>query len=661
MVLLISILIFSISLFAKQDLIDSQPEILFKYDQLKKNQEKFKLQVEFNKAILLLEQEEYKKAIIILKNTSKIIKVPSFLNIGIAYYKLKQYKNALLYLENIYNYNEASFLNTYSYLASCYYLYEIKNDKKYLEKIVNITKKYKKISEHSKRILVDTYILLKNYEKALKILDSMKFPMNLKKAILYLKIKDYKKAELFLELSKEKTFNQKKIDQILWLMVYRDLKSNQLEKLKDHIKEINKRKDNFNVNLELPLQIYFNKNKFTSKEYLKFVTKFDLDRKINFVFYFAPFIFSDNEEILYDLSKGFIFKDKQNITSLEQMVSYNAKFIEIIQDDPILRVIKLKSFIKEDSNSYVYYNLALCYAQINDFHNAYKYFSKAYKLNPGNKLYSVMTIISANKINKKLKDYSYIEKNLKSKNGMYKYFGEKIFNIFINKSYKVTTEAKSYEKTIFYKSLDYLEKLDTNKITSTHPLFKEHYKDPLVYLMKLSIRKKDESDYTYFARIQDNIPLDINNNFLNAPLFVTNFYIDLLKAIGLFEKANFLMHGNNNPSYLRTKALKYLYNNKAQQTMTILEKLQKDFKLEDKYTMYLIVAALLELEKYNEASLQISLIKVILNDNGADFLTGVQLIQDLKLNGALQYLKQPYKDTLIDFRLINLDSLLESL
>ncbi len=209
-VLLISILIFSISLFAKQDLIDSQPEILFKYDQLKKNQEKFKLQVEFNKAILLLEQEEYKKAIIILKNTSKIIKVPSFLNIGIAYYKLKQYKNALLYFENIYNYNEASFLNTYSYLASCYYLYEIKNDKKYLEKIVNITKKYKKISEHSKRILVDTYILLKNYEKALKILDSMKFPMNLKKAILYLKIKDYKKAELFLEQSKEKTFNQKK-------------------------------------------------------------------------------------------------------------------------------------------------------------------------------------------------------------------------------------------------------------------------------------------------------------------------------------------------------------------------------------------------------------------------------------------------------------------
>ena len=50
----------------------------------------------------------------------------------------------------------------------------------------------------------------------------------------------------------------------------------------------------------------------------------------------------------------------------------------------------------------MYYNLALCYAQIFDYHNAYKYFSKAYKLNPGNKLYSSMTLITANRIDLKL-------------------------------------------------------------------------------------------------------------------------------------------------------------------------------------------------------------------------------------------------------------------
>ncbi|WP_052502659.1 hypothetical protein [Halarcobacter anaerophilus] len=77
--------------------------------------------------------------------------------------------------------------------------------------------------------------------------------------------------------------------------------------------------------------------------------------------------------------------------------------------------------------------------------------------------------------------------------------------------------------------------------------------------------------------------------------------------------------------------------------------------------MYLIVAALLEEKRYNDASLQISLIKAILNDNSADFLTGVQLIQELKLSSISQYMKEPYTDDLIDFRLKNFDELLESL
>lgn len=660
-VFLTLISIFSLSLFAKEDIIDSQPEILFKYDNLKKNQEKFRLQVEFNKAILLLEQGKYKKAIDILKETSKILKIPSFLNIGIAYFKLGQKENALLYLNNIYDFTEAAYSNKYSYISACYYLFQLEKDVKYLETIVEVTRKYKSLSEHSKRLLVDTYIILKDYEKALKVLDAMDFPMHLKRAMLYLKIKDYSSAERFLEKAKNNTYNQARIDEILWLMVYRDLKSNQLEKLKEHIALINDRKSNFKTNSTYPLQIFFNKNKFTSKQYLKFVTKFNENRKIDFMFYFAPFIFSDNEEILYDISKGFIFKDKQNVQSLEEMVSYNSKFIDIIQEDPIIRVSKLKSFIREDSNSYIYYNLALCYAQINDFHNAYKYFSKAYKLNPGNKLYSTMTIISANKINKKLKDIEYIQSNIKSKNGMYKYFGQMLYKIFLDPELVIDIEPENYKSTIFYKSMDYLVKLEEDKIDKTHPLFLEHYKDPLVYLMKATIRKKDENDYKYFSRLQDNIPLRINNNFLEGPLVVTQFYIDLLKAIGLFYKADLSIDGKQSPSYLRTKALRDLHNQKPEETIKTLESLQRQYKLEDKYTMYLIVAALLEANRYNDASIQISLIKAILNDSGADFLTGVQLIQDLKLNSASQYFKEPYLDSLIDFRLDGFDKLLESL
>ncbi len=107
--------------------------------------------------------------------------------------------------------------------------------------------------------------------------------------------------------------------------------------------------------------------------------------------------------------------------------------------------------------------------------------------------------------------------------------------------------------------------------------------------------------------------------------------------------------------------MKYLHEGNAQATVDILEYLQKKYNLEDEYTMYLLVAALLEAGRYNDASLQISLIKGLLKDKGADFLSGVQLIQELKLNGAKQFFDYKYTDSLIDFKLENFEKYLESL
>lgn len=655
------LIILNISLYAKRDVIESQPEIIFNYDKLKKKQDTFVLQFDFNKAVLLMEKKEYKKAIEVFKQTAKTIKIPSFLNIAIGYYKLGEIDNAKLYLNNIYNYKKAIFKNTYSYMSACYYLYQITKDNKYLEIIIDIAKKHKDLTEHSKRMLADTFIILKEYQKALTVLDSMKFALDLKKGLLYLKLKDYVNAEIFLKRAKDKTYNQYKIDKINWIMVLRDLKANDLEKLKENLDLIKKRKSSFKANQELPLEIYFNKNKYSPKDYLSFVSSFSYKREIDFIYYFAPFVFSDSQEIIYDISKGFVFKTKQNVESLEKMVEYNANFIDIIKADPIIRVSKLKELIKEDTKSYVYYNLALSCAQIYDFHNAFKYFQQAYKLNPGNKLYSVMTLITAKRIGKKVTDKDYLESNIKSKTGLYKYFGQMLYKTILNKSYKVNEEPTYYNKTIFYKALTYLSLKKDNKDTLTEPLLLEHGRDPFVYLLKLIKRRDNESDYRYFSRLQDRIPLFLNDNFLEGPLIVTEYYMDVLKSIGLFTKASFIVDDKITPSYLRTKAVKELYNGNSDNTLNILEKLQNIYKLEDKYTMYLIVAALLDQGKYNEASIQISLIKAILNDNGADFLSGVQLIQDLKISSAKQYFHEKYLDDFIDFKLVNIDKFLESL
>lgn len=649
------------TLYAKNELIESQPEILFQYDKLKKTQDNLALQVEFNKAVLFLGKGEYKKAIDILKKTALIIKVPSNLNIGIAYYKLGAIDKAIVYLNDIYKNKAVALSDTYSYMSACYYLYQISKDNKYLDTIVKISRKYKNLTEHSKRMLADTYIILKEYKSALKILNSMNYAMDLKKALLYIKLKDYEKANILLEKSQNNTLNPSRLNQILWFRVFVDLKSNNIERLRENLDLIQEKKSLFKANQDLPLEIFFNENKYSSKDYLDFVSKFDDNRKYNFLFYFAPFIFSDSEEIIYDSSKGFIFNSEGNLNSLEEMVEYNNKFLDIIKEDPIIRVVKLKKLLSTDTKSYIYYNLALSYTHIQDYFNAHKYFIKAFKLNPGNKLYAVMTLLTANKLGKKLADEEYINAIIRSKDGIYNYFGKKIYTLFFNPEYKLEIKPLSYKSTIFYKALDYLEKLNNNEPLNNHPLLSKYFKDPLTYLMRLVQREKNESNYSYFSRLQDSVPLSLNNNFLEGPLIITKYYIDVLKAIGLMKKADLTIVGKNSPSYLRTKALSDLHLGRPDETIKTIEYLQKEYKLEDKYTMYLLVAALLEAGRYNDASIQISLIKAILNDKDADFLTAVQLIQELKISSAKQYITQAYKDALIDFKLIGFDEYLESL
>ncbi len=659
--LLLSTIFINSTFYANDDLIESQPEIIFQFEKLKKSQENLALQIDFNKAVLHLSKNEYEEAIKLFEKTSKILEIPSYLNMGIAYYKLGSIDNAIVYLNKIYEKSENANTHTYPYMAACYYLYQISKDNKYLDTIVKISKKYKNLSEHSKRMLSDTYIILKEYENALEILNTMDYAMDLKKALIYIKLKDYEKANILLKKAKEQNVNPNTIDKILWLLSFTNLKMNNIDQLKETLDLINERKSTFKANTELPLEIFFNQNKFTSSQYLNSVINFDDNRKIDFIFYFAPFIFSDSQEIIYDSLKGFIYNQKESILNLEEMVEYNAKFLKIVKEDPIIRVVELQKMLTKDTKSYIFYNLALSCAQINDFNNAFKYFERAYKLNPGNKLYSIMYIITANRLNIKIKDQEYIENNIKSDNGLYNYFSKEIYKLFINPQFTSSDKPLEYENTIFYKALDFLKVMKSGKIDENHTLLDEHFKDPLTFLIRMVQRRKGESDYTYYARLQDSIPLSLNNQFLEGPLIITRYYVDILKGLGIFSKADMNISGKKTPSYLRTKALRDLHFNSPDETIKTLEYLQSEYKQEDKYSMYLMVAALLEAGRYNDASIQISLIKVILNDPDADFLTAIQLIQDLKISSAKQFLIQPYLDSLIDFKLIGFDEYLESL
>jgi len=118
------------------DLIESQPEIIFQFEKLQKSQENLALQIDFNKAVLHLSKNEYEEAIELFKKTSSVLEVPSYLNMGIAYYKLGSIDNAIVYLNKIYEKDSNIKNNTFSYMSACFYLYQISKDNKYLDTIV---------------------------------------------------------------------------------------------------------------------------------------------------------------------------------------------------------------------------------------------------------------------------------------------------------------------------------------------------------------------------------------------------------------------------------------------------------------------------------------------------------------------------------------------
>ena len=657
-------------LFAKDaHLYESQPKVIFTHNYLTKQQNSVSLEVAFNNAVLYMQQEEFLKAITLFKQTATILKIPSFLNIGISYYKLKSKNNAYLYLKKIYDLKEVAKEDPYSYMSASYYLYLISNDRSYLSSILDVANKLgkKNINEDVKRLVADTYIVLKDYESALKVIESMQYKDDLKMAIIYLKLNNHDMANIYLTSAYERYGNESTLDIILWLKVFNNLKSNNLVRLGEDIEKLQAKETAFYANRELPLRIYFNGKKYNSKEYLSKVVNFDEKRKIDMIYYFAPFVFIDRKEIFNDSVLGYVLKNNENIINIDKMIKYNDDLLSIIKKDPIIRVEELRNLLKNktDVKSYEYYNLALCYAQIFDFVHAYKYFKKAYDLSHANKLYGAMVLMSAKRAKIKLPKglETKVKNNLLAHGGDYDYLGKYIYKILIDKRFVLNDKQISItdRKSIFLRALHFIDTIDENGFKADEPLLSADVKDPIVYLFRELAKQKDESNYIYISRLQDSIPKYYNDYFLKGPQVITHFYIDLLKALGIFNKVNFEIKGEDAPSYLKTKALVQLYDGFPVQSIKILEELQAKYKLYDKYTTNLLAASFLEANDYSNALATLGMLQFEQDDVDARFLNGVQLLQNLKFNSAMQFFKTKYDGELIDFKIQGLDEYLESL
>ncbi len=669
--LFILLFVFYTNLSAKSDQVyESQPNLLFKNKELLHIEQSVSLEVDFNNAVLHLENEQYLQAISLFKKTAKILKVPSFLNIGIAYYKLKSMNNAYLYLKKIYDFKEVAKEDSFSYISASFYLYLITNDRKYIATILSTVKKIstKQYTENVKRLLVDTHIILKDYHSALKILHTLKEEDSLKLGLLYLKINNFERASIYINSSLLTYSDPEMVNTILWLKMFVNLKSNNLAKIKDDVVTIQNRGNSFEANKKLPIKIFFNPKKYDSKEYFQRVTEFNPNRTIDMIFYFAPFIFVDNKEIYSDSTLGFVLKNQNNIEALDLMIDYNKQFVNIVKEDPIIRTMKLQEMVDAKMNvkSYEYYNLGLSYAQNFDFINGYKYFKRAYDLSRSNKLYGAMALICATRGEIKMPkpDIEKLKNNLLSNTGSYKYLGKYIYKLIYDSKYILDGKNVSeYDrKSIFLRGLDFLASMKKNKtMQGNEPLLGADMKDPMVFLFRSLVKKPTESHYKYIARLQDSLPKSYNDYFLKGPPLLTQYYIEIVKSLGIYKKIDFNIKNERTPSYLRTKAIVQLYDGFPRATAKIIEALQRDYKLNDIYTLDLLSAAYLSMGDESNALATIGELQFEYNDSNAKFLSGVQLLQNLKFNSASQLFTKKYDGFFIDFELKNLDNFLESL
>jgi tetratricopeptide (TPR) repeat protein len=658
--------VFALNLNAKQEVFFSDGSSLeANANKIKRTQIRLKMQYVYNQGVDALKNKNFDKAILFFERTKILINAPSLLNLGVAYYNLKQNDKAMEYFEQVLKIKDLENKDYFAYLSCNYYLFLINADKQYANNAFTSFYKRKITTPQIKRLILDLHILLKQYEKSIVLLHNLNEGDNFKLGILYAKTKNFDKAQKHLLKAYNDELIQSVKNDILWVKIYIDLKSNNLRYLKEDLHSLLKRKKNFKSHIKMPLEIFFNKNMKTSDDNLYDLINLKLATKIDFIYYFAPFLFFDDEKIAHTLAPKFASQINNN-QSRDTFI-YNQKLLKILKQDHIKRVQTLQEDIdkKTDTYSYEYYNLALSYAQIKDYKSAYDNFVKAYRLNRGNNLYIAMVLMTLQKVDivQDKEEEIAMLKRLISEKGSYKYLAQKIYNIHNNNYFDLSNAYISniHKNSLFYRALNFLSNYNI-KDKKTFKFFKdEDLKDPLVSMFFMIKNTDNLNKYNYISKVQNALPTQNNEYYLKSAWVVNDFYIKLLKTFGLFEVSNFELYKNSEPSHLKTKAYVYLFSNKAQVARSLLNLLQKKYNLKDIDTHYYLACAMLDMGDTTNAWSVFWNMEYIYKNKDAKFLNGLRLLSDLKIDTAITKFESQYTGTMVDFSLKNYETLLQIL
>lgn len=389
------------------------------------------------KATLLYEKGFRMKSLDLFNEIAIYNESLSWYNLGVARLKQKNYESAIEAFNKALNSNEhrcESALNAAVcslilnkkrdfdyYIQTAYeslpdradsplysYLYTVINHYKNrpLQVIVGSNQETdKKYQEYIHRVAAKSYLLLGDNHNAIKHLEISKTTDDLLPlGLLYAKVGNYEKAiERFKDaISLKADLNKAK--EALILTYY---KTGNLNEAGMQIKSMGEKK------LELgryPIEVRLKRRLFDielAQEYFSKKLLLDNDVFLGSIFYFTPYQIMNPNKTMRLLQKGEMSIGIDDVNTAKSYLNDSITLSGVHGSMTLAaklalnsRLIEANKIFKKLEKNYKFhdvleYNLALSFAQLNDYKNAYKHFKRAYFLNYKNKMAGVFAVITS--------------------------------------------------------------------------------------------------------------------------------------------------------------------------------------------------------------------------------------------------------------------------
>lgn len=654
------------------------------------------------KANLLYERGDKKEALKIYKKISTFNEGISYYNLGVAKMRDKNYKEALESFKKAINNGEqlcVSAINAavsalelgeqdifryYIDLAFTYLPYEANSPlysyytglihyyKDYyyeaLSAFLNPSSPFYKYEKNYNTSKIFTSLGMDNTALNLLELDS-KSDDALTRGLLYAKIGSFDLAQKQLQEALQNTDKPLYTKSALMLVQNR---LGQLSSSADIMKELEQK----NQTKIYPIKTILNEALFdvnlAQAEFDKTLF-FDDMRTFSLLFYFAPFKVFDAKQTVDYIRKGGI---NVYLDQIAPALAYLGKSTAISKVNTAITAgitkalahhtelanqIFLNMMQTYPKHSILQYNLALTYAQMSDFSNAYKYFAASYHLDTSNYLAGIFAIFSATLLKKDVKK---LIEDVKSS----------------------IDEDMTLPKENVYMALLHL--VDNNQLSMTRWLESDKEQTPLHLVFDTIIAQKIYNESAYRQRansLQSILPKDIMANIINfnvqykkgdikeyakaiqiyftklpldyaayyyGPRIVQEQYIKLLQIGGLLHvereklKSKVELERDDIPAITQTLAYLSIYTHDFEEAYTLYNKIIDDFKKNDSQTVFLAAVASIGARHIENAIALLELSKLIDPNNiESRYALGLAYQEVDNFNGAtIQYNKIGNRD-----------------